>query len=234
MSEPKIKVQTQEWNKPGNLTMSLDTGTEKHPELGDLNGGVHLNMHGGHVRPYNLFEEDEAAPQEPNGQLSLYDIQRPEIGGLYGSKNGRSYVPQMLALARKHAIEKTGVAPTHSSFLFADSQRLIDKAVAKGWIAKNPDWDGYIEDQMPKEDSEAFGLKMVDKYNTRQWSGDIDGFYSTNMELTSEQTSELLDKGNSEKERLVRGSTKYPIVGRGPKPRHARPSNTVPGQEELF
>lgn len=220
MTEPRLKVTQGNYSR-GQVEMSLNTGPEKHSELGELTGGAHLQMYGGSVTPYNELSNDELKA-EPNGQLPLYDIKRPEIGSLYASRKGRAYVPQMLALARKHSIKETGVLPTHSEFLFPDSQRVVDKAVGKGWVAKNPNWDEYVENPITQKDSEDFGLRMASKYVNSHW-GD-----SRNMELTSEQTNKAMGEGKSELKRLMNQSSKasYPIISRGPKP--------IPGQGRLI
>jgi hypothetical protein len=216
----------------GGFIASLDTGPEEHPDITGpaKRGGAHVVMSSGSINPYNgAFNSTWEAGDhdDPNGQIPLLHVERPSVNIAYASKKGRAYMPQLLALARKHAVDTLGVVPTHSTTLSPDSSKIVKRAVKKGWVVKNPDWNGgTFTPTRSSVESEFTGLVGTDMLNSTH----INARYNFPYDMETPQdggVGGIIDEGKSEVERLVRGSIKYPIVSRGP-------SAPMPGQGGLF
>ena len=209
-------------NNQGSFVASLDTGPEEHPHISGTTkrGGAHVVMSGGSIEPYNgLYSGKwrDGDYDDPNGQVPLLHVERPSVNIAYASKKGRAYMPQLMALARKHAVDTLGVVPTHSTTLSPDSSKIVKRAVKKGWVVKNPDWNGgTFTPTRSSVESEFTGLVGTDLLNSNHLSNTYNPLYD--METPQDgNVGGIIDEGKSEVERLVRTHPSYPIVSRGPK-----------------
>jgi hypothetical protein len=214
----------------GGFIGSLDTGPEEHPDITRIpRGGAHVVMSNGSIKPYNgVFNSnfETGDYDDSNGQIPLLHLERPSVNIAYASKRGRAYMPQLMALARKHAIDTIGVVPTHSTELSSDSSKMVKKAINKGWVVKNPAWKKKsVKSPVSSVESELLGLVGAEVLNDRHFSTQYNFPYD--METPQDgSVNRVIDEGKSEVERLVKSHPSYPVVSRGPKP--------MPGQGVLF